>query len=156
MQLRERLVHRLAGPLGRGSVGQVPRLRRVDHELLVADREGAGTKRADERDAVGGVVDRREHPDEVADLVALEEVASALMPVGDPEPVRGLLVELEAGAGGQQDRHVTPATRTPVIPRRGGRGLPAVVTRGVQNRGDHARPSLRTPSASATRRPRPR
>src|SRR5664279_516890 len=91
----------------------------MDHELLVADRERTGAQRADERDPVGRIVDRREHPDQAANLIALEEVPGSLMAVGDPRLCEGLFVEPEARSCGQQNRHVSPLTGAPatlVIP----------------------------------------
>ena len=113
----------------------------VKHELLVADRERARAQRADERDPVGGVVDRGEHPDQVADLVALEEVARALVPVRDAGGGERVLVELEAGAGGHQDRHVPPLAGPPDAGAPVA-DLPALVMDALQHRGERSRLAL--------------
>ena len=97
-----------------GRTARRPR-RAWQHELLVVDRERARAQRADEREPVGRVVDRGQHPDQVADLVALEEVARALVPVRDPGVGERVLVVLDPGAGGHQDRHVAPPARPPAI-----------------------------------------
>ena len=74
-ELGKGVVHRLARPLRRRAVGEDPARGSVDDEIVVADRERARAERAHERDPVGRVVDRREHPDQVAHLFPLEEVA---------------------------------------------------------------------------------
>ena len=159
------------GPCGRGAVGQRAGLGAVADEALVVDRERARAQRADEREPVGRVVDRGEHPDQVADLLALEEVARALVPVGDSGVGERLLVVLEPGARRHQDRHVAPPARPPAVRRRGGRGSPTARACAVcSSAGDRARllargahrrcprsssPRARARSAAASRSARP-
>ena len=109
------------------------------HEILVVDRERARAQRADQRQAVGRIVDRGEHPDQVAHLLALVEVARALVPVGDPGAGERVLVALDPGARRHQDRHVAPAARPPPIAVVPVPDLPPLLVRCVQQRGDRAR-----------------
>jgi len=47
----------------------------VADKILIVDRERARAQRADECQAVGRIVDRGQHPDQVTDLLALVEIA---------------------------------------------------------------------------------
>ena len=108
-------------------------------EALVVDRERARAQRGDEREPVGRVVDRGEHPDQVADLLALVEVARALVPVRDPGVGERVLVVPEPGARGHQDRHVAPPARPPAPVVVAVADLPPLAVRRLQQRCDRAR-----------------
>jgi hypothetical protein len=111
----------------------------VADEALIVDRERARAQRGDEREPVGRVVDRGEHPDQVADLPALVEVAGALVPVGDSGVGERVLVVPEPGAGGHQDRHVAPPARPPRAVVVAVADLPPLAVRRLEQRCDRAR-----------------
>ena len=138
-ELLERLFDDRAARAGSVAVGERAGACAVDDELLVADREGARLQGAHQRQAVCRIVDRCEHPDQVAHLLALEEVARSLMSVGDAGVRERFLVVLDPRPRRDQDRDVAPAAVPPAVLIPAVPDLPALVVGGSDQGCEHSR-----------------
>ncbi len=69
----------------------------------------------DERELVGGIVDRLQHDEQVADLAGAVDERRGLGAVGDAGGIERVLEVAERGAGRQQDAHVAATARLRVF-----------------------------------------
>ena len=83
----------------------------VREEVVVAAAEQRRAQRGHQRELVGGIVDRLQHHEQVADLAGAVDQRRRLGPVRDAGRVERVLELAERRAGGQQDADVAEPAR---------------------------------------------
>ena len=111
----------------------------VREQVVVAAAEQRRAQRADERELVGGVVDRAQDREEVADLAAAVDERARLGAVRDAGGVERVLEVAERRARRQQDADVAEPRRSPLVVVE---HLPLLFDRGVHRRDDLGRFAL--------------